>query len=272
MSRRIVSLIGCVGALLISSSVSAEQTPIQGAQDARIRTVTYNPRDVVKIVGHYGYHTIVEFAEGEEILTEAIGDSVAWQVTHTERGNTLSLKPQEMNAETNLTVITNRRRYTFFLTAKKGAPGPDMTWLLEFRYPEDERLAREAALARVKARKASVVSESPVEAGDLNFDYSYSGSKKFRPERIYDDGEFTYFKFSKKQERPAIFLVDDEKKESLLNESIEGAYVKVHRVGKRFSLRGNGALTCVFNDALDPVEKTPVTEPDLRTADAANGE
>jgi len=133
----------------------AERTPDQGPEDGRIRTITFNPRDVVKIVGHYGYHTLIELAATENVETILIGDSVGWQVLPTKRGNVVAVKPAEANASTNLTLITNRRTYAFALEARKGAPGPQMTWRLQFRYPEDESAAQLAELEQVRLDKAA---------------------------------------------------------------------------------------------------------------------
>ena len=58
----------------------AENSPTPGPTDARVRTIVYNPRDVVDILGHYGYQTLVRFADYEQIENISIGDSLAWQV------------------------------------------------------------------------------------------------------------------------------------------------------------------------------------------------
>ena len=94
--------------LILPSLALAERAPEPGAADARVRHVVYNPRDVVNVLGHYGYQTLVQFADYEQIENISIGDSLAWQVVPNERGNLLFLKPIERDAETNLTVVTSR--------------------------------------------------------------------------------------------------------------------------------------------------------------------
>lgn len=263
MTRFVVSML--LG-LSLPTLVWAERTPDQGPEDERIRTVTYNPRDVVKVIGHYGYHTVIEFSEGEEIESILIGDSVAWQVIPTKRGNTIAVKPTETNASTNLTVISDRRTYAFALQARKGIPGPDMTWRLQFRYPEDVAAARMAELEQARIERAALVSPD-VAAGPrdtYNFNYSYAGSRHLAPEVLFDDGEFTYFRFKAGIAYPAIFAVDEDKNESLLNHTIAGEYVKVHRVAAQFSLRRGDRLTCVFNEDRTDTKATPIAQPVAR--------
>ena len=43
--------------LILPSLALAERAPEPGAADARVRHVVYNPRDVVNVLGHYGYQT-----------------------------------------------------------------------------------------------------------------------------------------------------------------------------------------------------------------------
>jgi type IV secretion system protein VirB9 len=257
----------------------AEKVPMAGPQDPRIRTIVYNPRDVVKIDGTYGYHTVVELAEDEAIQSLVIGDSVAWDAQKSEGGNRIFLKPKEENVATNLTVITDRRTYSFALEASRTGAKTKMTWRLRFEYPEDDAARDE----RVSLQKASFVNpEAPGRPEKWNFDYSYGGKNTFQPTQLFDDGEFTYFKFKPGQELPAIFVVDGEKNEALVNSRVSGEYVVVHRVAKQFALRSGKSLTCIFNEGFDrrrgkPVNAPPRTEerkalpaePSGPTADAA---
>ena len=84
-----------------------------------------------------------------------------------------------------------------------------------------------------------------------NFKYSFKGAKASAPLQILDDGEFTYMRFARYENLPAVFLVDDRKNESLVNFRREGDWLVIEKVGRQFSLRGTGnaEITCVFNDA-----------------------
>jgi type IV secretion system protein VirB9 len=244
-----------------AGAARAEKVPTLGPQDPRIRTVVYNPRDVVKIDATYGYHTVVELAPEEVIQSLVIGDSVAWEAEKSETGNRIFLKPKEDQAATNLTVITDRRTYSFALQASRGAAKNKMTWRLRFEYPDEEATREE----RASLQKASFVNpDAPGKPERWNFEYSYGGKDNFRPAQLFDDGEFTYFKWKPGQELPAIFVVDEEKNEALVNSRVSGEYVVVHRVAKQFALRSGEALTCIFNEAFAPRAGTPVNSPAKR--------
>ena len=88
--------------------------------DRRIEQVYYNPDRVVTIKGTKSVQTVIEFGDDERIENIAVGDSAAWQVTPNKRANLVFVKPLMRNARTNMTVITDRRRYLFDLTNGTG--------------------------------------------------------------------------------------------------------------------------------------------------------
>lgn len=103
--------------------------------DVRIKTHIYNENHVYKMVVQYGYQSIIEFAEGEEIQTLSLGDSYAWKLTPQDRR--LFIKPLEDNIRTNLAIQTNKRMYLFDLVSTKPDPDNiDIVYVLRFFYPE----------------------------------------------------------------------------------------------------------------------------------------
>lgn len=250
---------------LTSPAAYAENQPMPGSTDARVRNVVYNPRDVVNILGHYGYQTLVRFADYEQIENISIGDSLAWQVVPNERGNLLFLKPIERNAKTNLTVVTGtpaanepsgvtQRIYVFELRANSASrhESDAFTWTVQFHYPEDDQ-----ALLNLRARQhtvadSSIVGQSPsIDPDGWNFNYSFSGQRQQVPVKIFDNGTFTYFEFDDKTDTPAIFMVDANRNESLVNGVRQGKYLVVHRVAQQFTLRNGDVVTCIFNDSFE---------------------
>lgn len=243
--------------LLAATAAQAERRPEPGTFDPRIRTVTYNPNDVVVIQGFYGYAQMIEFARAESVQNIAIGDSLAWQVSPNDAGNRLFLKPVEPDARTNLAVVTNKRSYNFELVAAaEGARST--TYAVRFRYPEDVQAELNREVAAVQKQKEQEVAP---ERGDIppeqwNLDYSYQGDPKMAPIHVFDDTKFTYFQFRERQEVPAIFLVGPDQNESLVNFHVDGKYVVVQRTGRQFTLRyGGGSVICVYNDRLAFAEK-----------------
>jgi len=254
-------------ALGVASMAKAEREPMAGPADSRMRTVNYNPRDVVRIVGHYGFSTMLQFADYEVIENIAMGDSLAWQVVPNERGNILFVKPLEQNAETNLTVITSakspyeatgenpQRIYVFALEAERGDDhrSQAFTWHIRFQYPQDE-VGRQAEIARGRALHDSALvsidgEASTVAPASWNLRYTFAGAESQVPVRVFDNGQFTYFEFDDVTDTPAIFLVDKDRDESLVNSVREGKYIVVHRVARQFTLRNGAEVTCIFNES-----------------------
>jgi type IV secretion system protein VirB9 len=62
-----------------------------------------------------------------------------------------------------------------------------------------------------------------------------------------DDGVHTRLTFAAKAEQPAIFILNEDGSESLLNFSVDEGDVIVHRVARRLILRRGSLAGCVMN-------------------------
>jgi type IV secretion system protein VirB9 len=71
------------------------------------------------------------------------------------------------------------------------------------------------------------------------------------PTLVFDDGRFTYFKFPNNREVPAVFHVDSEGQESVVNARMEGDLLVADRISHKFYLRRGKAVVGVFNEAFD---------------------
>lgn len=264
-------IVVALAALLMTSPALAEKKPRPGSTDGRIQQVVYNEHDVVQVVGHYGYSTMIRFAPNESIQNISLGDSIAWQAVPNKQGNLLFVKPVEENALTNLSVVTDRRVYSFELRAGE-AEHPDhsdLVFQVVFHYPQDELdllLAREEEQTRLRN---SVV--NPGEPGSSpaswNFEYTFGGNRQLVPKRIFDDGKFTYFEFDNITDTPAIFLVAGDRSESLINYTVQGRYVVVHRVARQFTLRNGEVVTCIFNETYTGDPERNLNSPKERNND-----
>ncbi|MEM7621216.1 MAG: P-type conjugative transfer protein VirB9 [Pseudomonadota bacterium] len=233
---------------LIVSPALAGKDPRPMTADSRVKVVTYHESDVYQIQGHYGYSTVIEFSDKERIENISLGDTAAWQVMKPGRPNIMFIKPLEEDAETNMTVITNKRIYSFEVSANHAySPrSSELTFRLKFHY------ADEAAKELAYIGSVSEAHFNPLEGTDateLNFDYSYSGSKRLRPVRAFDDGVFTYFQYDDFDVMPAVFAVDENGNERLVNFNVQGKYVVVSGLGSQFTLRDGDTATCIFNEA-----------------------
>lgn len=239
--------------VLLACSAGAVETPKPSPADARIKTVRYNARDVIRLKTHALITTFIRFAEYEKVENIAAGDSDAWLVVESADKNGVFVKPKEENVFTNLIVTTTHRVYTFELTAGKAdaAQSEDLNFMVTFEYPDDE-----VARLQEQQRKAAVqVSPEPVGPDAWNFRYEYSGSKVIKPLQVLDDGKFTYFDFGERPTLPAIFSVDAGGNEAVVNFHKQGRYIVVERVERQFTLRDGKESTCIFNIAMGPAPK-----------------
>jgi type IV secretion system protein VirB9 len=150
-------------------------------------------------------------------------------------------------------VVTNQRRYAFELvvrsdSGKRSASG--VTYNLRFLYAAPE---------------TPTVSTEPVAQPpqDVNHAYSYQGSKANLPQRVFDDGVATYFQFSPGGAIPAIFAVEADKSEAVVNSHTRDGYTVVDRLAPGFVLRNGTEETRLFNDGFRTLEPGPLS-PQLR--------
>ena len=225
-----------------ASAAPAETTPVPGLADPRIRTVGYNANNVVAIDASYGISTMIVLGDNEHIETIAVGDSLAWRVEPNKHGNIIFLKPVAPNAATDMNVVTDQRLYTFSLRSHEPQPGKAEVYKVKFSYPgedEDKRLVKQAeALVNDPNRRAFKVKHA-------NTDYGFKGDVALKPVAVFDDGIKTWFQFQ--GEVPAIFIVDKDRHESLVNYRRERSFLVVDKVNRQWTLRSGELATCIFN-------------------------
>lgn len=253
-------------ALLIPVIGFAEVTPLKGEFDPRVRVVEYNRQNVVKINTFYGVSTHVEFSEKETITDIAAGDDTAWEIVK-RSGNHLFIKPKATHADTNLTVVTDKRVYNFALTVvqqniknPKAWKAPDLIYSLSFSYPDEEASKKQLAdkkdaihkiLGEMKSKLASDKDE-PNKDGEKNFDYWVSGDVEVSPTNAEDNGRFIRLTFSNNRDIPAFYETDSDGKESLINSHIEdGNTVVIERMVRKLTLRKGVKTACVVNKSFD---------------------
>jgi type IV secretion system protein VirB9 len=225
----------------------AGATPKAGAIDARIKTFIYNDNQVYALTGHYGFSTVIEFSPFETIDSVSMGDSESWQVSPSNKSNILFIKPVLQNAQTNMTVLTSQRIYSFELAAAKAesSQSGDLAFRVKFKYPDDEK---EASAKEEEEEKYDPFKDR--DSSDFNFRYSYAGSKRLKPLRAFDDGTFTYLRFRNFGAVPAVFAVDENGSEALVNFTMQDDYMVISSVSSQLTLRDGDIATCIFNELL----------------------
>lgn len=209
--------------------LTAARPPEPGPTDPHIQSVLYVPDEVVQLTGATGWQIMVNFGADERIENVSIGDALAWQVTPNKRARILFLKPLIRNAATNMTVVTDRRRYAFQL--QTGPRSPRTPWVVTFEYPPEVVEAFE---------------EPPVTAQAVsNLAYTVAGHADIAPLRVWDDGAMTYFEFDREQPIPAIFANGPGDDESLVNTQTRGRVIVVQQRAGRFTLRSGKRIATV---------------------------
>jgi type IV secretion system protein VirB9 len=239
MSRAAGALLGALWVGLQCGVALAETLPAKGVIDSRIRVAPYNSEEVYRLHGYVSYQIDLEFEPGETFVGLGAGDLEG--IAFVGQDNHLFLKPKAAKVATNLTVLTSRRHYQFDYTAATGRPragDPDVIYALRFVYPAGPQAA---AARQIDAAFGAADAASP------NVDYWYCGHPSLRPVAASDDGVRTRLRFGAHAELPAVFVRNDDGSESLLNFSMDGADLVVHRVAHRFILRRGALAGCIVN-------------------------
>lgn len=256
--------------LLQSSALFAQIVPV--TTDSRIKTLVYNANEVYQLKFHYGYQSFIEFADNEEIEMISIGESFAWRLTPA--GKRLFIRPLEIGAHTNMTIISNKRTYQFDIASAEydGRADEELVYTVRFYYPEigialpiPPKLSQPNIPQNAKPQPSTVVVKAPLPTQyvdkplspyitgneqELNFQYSIAGSAdNITPIKIYDDGKETFFQFKDKNLIiPAINTVDVFGNEQSIGYGIREGFVVVSTVSPQFTLRLADSLICIFNE------------------------
>lgn len=202
--------------LLLCAPAQAEVLPQASLGDPRIQTVDYDADQVVRLPLHMGYALSIEFAPDERIENVAIGESGGWQVTPNKRADHLFIKPTNGAMETNLIVLTDARRYSFLL-----APGSAIgisPYVVRFRY------------AGIDMAPPTVISET-------HSAYRVKGAKELIPSEMSDDGLATTIRWPADVAIPAIYAVDAQGDETLINGAMREGIFVVDSIAPRFVFR-----------------------------------
>lgn len=195
--------------LLLISDPALAQTASQ--PDPRIKTITYADDQVIRLQVSVNFHTAIIF--DEQVENVAVGNAEAWQITLNENGDALFVKPVGSGGPTNMTVITDARVYSFELLPAFG-PTPDAAFTVRFRHASH-----------------IVALEADSDRPRLGF-YRLAGARALRPVGVTDDGVRTLVEWQSEQPIPAVFALDEQGRETLIEGHMrDGLYVidAVHR-------------------------------------------
>ncbi|MDR0572145.1 MAG: TrbG/VirB9 family P-type conjugative transfer protein [Rickettsiales bacterium] len=253
-------ILGLCVIFFFSIRVVKADTEIPTTIDSRIKTIIYNPNEVIELTFHYGFQSFIELEEDEEIDVISLGESFPWKITPV--GKRLFIRPLQINTNTNMTIITNKRTYMFQLKSDsyEGRGDEELIYSVRFFYPTTA-----GKIPTINGAKymdfVSVNGESKEDQDSvlnnfrrgtvLNFDYSMAGSNRnIKLKKAFDDGFSTYFEFEDKELTPAVYYVDIDGKENVLKYFRDGPYIVINTVQMQFSLRLTGEVLCIFNNTM----------------------
>lgn len=259
-----LSFVAMVMLVFLTAGFAHAAEPI--VTDSRIKTFVYNENDVYNILTHYGYQSNIEFGKKETIRTISIGDRVGWQIVPA--GRRLFIRALEEGAHTNMTVVTNKRAYQFDLRASDGDNLPEtheLVYVARFYYPDIDnntpmppifsdkvsalpapRSMMPAAVQPVRAAPIARVSSTP----NFNYNYTYAGPNNAAPVKIFDDGTYTFFKFSPNMQAiPQFFATTPQGQEIPVPHRLTpDGFAVVSKIATGFTLRGASGTVRVFNE------------------------
>jgi type IV secretion system protein VirB9 len=219
----------------LTAKALAENAPTPGVLDPRIRSAAYSADQVYALKGFVGYQTDLQFEVGEHFVGLGAGDIEG--ISFVAEDNHLFLKPKAAKVGTNLTILTSRRTYQVDYSASPVRPDAteDVTYALRFTYAATSETAAETSTALTESHRSR------------NFDYWFCGNPTLKPVAASDDGIHTRLRFPGNAEQPAIFVLNEDGSESLLNFSMDDGDVILHRTAHRLILRRGGLAACIVN-------------------------
>ena len=231
--------------LALNAPAYGATLPMPGGSDPRIQHLSYFEGDVYELPLAIGIVTTLVFDDEATLTSAQIGDSTSWHVERLANKNMLALKPLEYDGATNLTVTDSAGRiYTFDLKPRSGYSGGS-AYRIHFDYPErDAKRRQEKERLDLQRTQFDAMLDG---RRDANRNYTYAGSASLRPTRMFDDGSKTYLAFPKNAPRPAIFLVNPDGTERIVEHRSADGFLIVDLVGRQFTLRDGDEATCLFN-------------------------
>jgi type IV secretion system protein VirB9 len=221
--------------LLISSLSFASDADTPIAIDSRIKTFVYSENEIFPVVLHYGYQTAIEFGKDETIQTYSVGNQFVWQFSAV--GRTLFIRPLEDNIVTNMTVLTNKRRYYFELYSKlvSNISDEEMSYVVRFFYPDGSNDNIKTSPKKIMVEDKT--NEDVETIKPYNFNYKISGVKPSEISIVFDNGINTFLKFEKSNINSVNTAICDSKKTTT---RILGNYLVVNKICENVQIEFDG--------------------------------
>jgi type IV secretion system protein VirB9 len=230
---------------ILAAPAWAEETPIPSSHDARVRTVNYDPMNVVKVVAANHRSTSIQFDPTEVVDGVSNPDEKAWVVAP--HGSMVFITPFDGNGglrPTNMQIVTRRsdgssRIYQFDMVAQDDPNG--LMAGVVFRYPADAAAKWRAERDRKREEASATIARQRLDVdfmyGPRNWAYDGRGSRAIEPTEISDNGEVTAMRFPGISQIPTVYTGMCGDHEAVASTNMRDDLVVVHAIAPGFCLR-----------------------------------
>jgi len=255
-----------IAGLMLSFGAHAA-TPMfrEQVSDARVEHIKYAENKVVRISAIVNQPFLIEFRD-DELIEDVAGGSIAGWDVH-KKGFRLYIRALDKAVQTTLIVTTHKHSYIFDLvkvkdTASNFEQRPSKI-VFDFPPPPPVALPTQGMPPVIEPAK------TPQGLAMIRRNENYTmqvvdKTNDIAPREVFDDGRFTWFKFSANTEIPVVYRGEpDSKEEVLIPSHMEGDYLVMHGLSPLWNLRLGKAMVGVFNEnfggqAIAPVNGTTV--------------
>ncbi|MCA9362437.1 TrbG/VirB9 family P-type conjugative transfer protein [Candidatus Kaiserbacteria bacterium] len=267
--KQLLMLIGlqCLLSVLV---VHAAATPERQLVDAKTVKYSYRHGQTYELGLTVGYLSLIEFPVAETIVeATSAADPAVW-VTSQPAPHLFTIKTVRAGGDVNFLITTHDglqyRTYMFHITtteviAADAADPEPMMWQVQFEAPPTPMVLAGKSKTPVAPppKRPSLLEATP--SALRHYTYEGSGNQRLAPVVAFDNGKFTFLRFSPDRPWPVIYVSDlVTGKERLVNPRQEGPDIIVEGVYGKLVLRyGTEAHACLWNTRLvtpDSDEKT----------------
>ena len=188
-----------------------------------------------------------------DIKSYILGDSTGFKIEEIpDLPNAIAVKPLLIGIDTSLTIFTkDNKLHTFYLfsTDYKNSKNPDLVVYIKDEESKQASKEKKAQFDKDYLIIKEGIAEMKVKKADIYRGYKQKAKKEHAhllAEEIFDDKQFTYFKYdkSKMPQIPSIFVVID-KQDSPIETRIIGDYIIAETKANQFSIVLGNSYICV---------------------------
>ena len=232
----VMALVAVTASLGAKAELAA--TPLSG--DTRLVTFEYDPENTYLVLSKPRAQTHIKIPDGETIETVMAGDTASWDFTPSKNGKNLFIKPKYDDIQTPLTIITTKRTYQIYARST----GDNRKWYQQVSWEiakgfvvdnsSNEPVESEPTLRLAKQAQQDKFQLNPEK---VNYKYSISGSAKFKPSQVFDDGKMIWVKMPDGVVELPAFFAKEGRDLVLINYVVRDKFVVVQQLVDKLVLK-----------------------------------